>query len=59
MNIYFQTIPKGDWFCPDCKPKETKRSPRKERRRTFSQQESSDEEDEESEEEDRSVNCAL
>ena len=45
----FQNVPKGDWFCPDCKPKETKRSPRKGRSRTFSQEESSDEEEEEEE----------
>ncbi|XP_061168116.1 bromodomain adjacent to zinc finger domain protein 1A-like isoform X2 [Saccostrea echinata] len=46
-------VPKGDWFCPDCKPKETKRSPLKQRRRTFTENESEDEDDiEEDEEED-------
>ncbi|XP_022332598.2 bromodomain adjacent to zinc finger domain protein 1A-like [Crassostrea virginica] len=46
-------IPKGDWFCPDCKPKETKRSPLKQRRRTFTEDASEDEdmEDEQEEEE--------
>ena len=56
--VLFQNVPKGDWFCPDCRPKETKkRSPRKERRRTFSEHQSSDEEEDDDEEaEDRYCN---
>ncbi|XP_060068944.1 bromodomain adjacent to zinc finger domain protein 1A-like [Ylistrum balloti] len=46
-----KNVPSGDWYCPDCKPKETKRSPLKSRRRTFSEQ-SEDEEDDEEEEAD-------
>lgn len=44
-------VPKGDWFCPDCKPKETKRSPLKQRRRTFTEEEEEEEDMEEEEEE--------
>ncbi|KAL4238265.1 Bromodomain adjacent to zinc finger domain protein 1A [Mactra antiquata] len=40
-------IPQGEWFCPDCRPKDVKRSPRKGRRRTFSEHVSSDEEEQE------------
>ncbi|KAJ8308342.1 hypothetical protein KUTeg_013216 [Tegillarca granosa] len=43
IYLVIKTVPQGDWFCPDCRPKETKRSPRKGRRRTFS--EKSEEED--------------
>jgi len=39
-------VPAGEWFCPDCRPKEVK-SPRKGRRRAFSQEDSSEEEEEE------------
>lgn len=52
-----KTIPTGDWFCPDCRPKEIKRSPLKGRRKTFveesdrEEEESSDEEEESEEEE--------
>ncbi|XP_013387932.1 bromodomain adjacent to zinc finger domain protein 1A-like [Lingula anatina] len=42
-------VPKGDWYCPDCRPKVKLQSPRK-RRKTFSQS-SDEEEEEESEEE--------
>ena len=54
-ECFWQHIPKGDWFCPDCKPKETKRSPLKQRRRTFTEDASEDEdmEDEQEEEEER------
>jgi len=31
-----KSIPKGQWFCPDCKPKERVRSPRKKVRKSFS-----------------------
>jgi len=41
-----QQVPAGEWFCPDCRPKEVK-SPRKGRRRAFSQEDSSEEEEEE------------
>lgn len=40
-----KAIPSGDWFCPECKPKERVRSPKKKVRRTFSQTEDSDNED--------------
>jgi len=40
-----KSIPSGDWFCPECKPKERIRSPKKKVRRTFSQTEESDDED--------------
>jgi len=43
-------VPAGEWFCPDCRPKEVKLSPRKGRRRTFSEHVSSDEEEQEEEE---------
>merc|ERR1711874_589751 len=48
-----KSIPKGDWFCSDCKPKERIRSPKKKMRRVFSSTESDEEsEDEEEEEQD-------
>ncbi|XP_069119018.1 bromodomain adjacent to zinc finger domain protein 1A-like [Argopecten irradians] len=46
-----KNVPSGDWYCPDCKPKETKRSPLKNRRRTFSEQSEEEEEEEEEDEE--------
>ncbi|XP_052058413.1 bromodomain adjacent to zinc finger domain protein 1A-like [Mytilus californianus] len=46
-------VPTGDWFCPDCRPKEIKRSPLKGRRKTFVE-ESENEEKSSSEEEDDS-----
>ncbi len=27
-----KTVPEGEWFCPDCKPKNVDRTPRKIRR---------------------------
>ena len=30
-----KSIPSGDWFCPECKPKERVRSPRKKVRKSF------------------------
>jgi len=42
-----KTIPSGDWFCPECKPKERVRSPKKKVRRTFSQTEDSEEDPDE------------
>ena len=39
MFIYFQCVPTGDWFCPDCRPKEIKRSPLKGRRKKFVEEE--------------------
>merc|ERR1712106_727378 len=40
-----KSIPTGDWFCPDCKPKERTRSPKKKIRRVFSSTEDDTEED--------------
>merc|ERR1712096_396752 len=31
-----KSIPSGDWFCPECKPKERVRSPKKKVRKSFS-----------------------
>merc|ERR1719365_114827 len=44
-----KSIPEGDWFCPECKPKERVRSPRKKVRKSFSfhEEEASDEEEDE------------
>lgn len=49
-------IPDGDWFCPECKPKERNRSPKKKVRNMFSNKDQDsdddvDEEDDEQEEE--------
>lgn len=33
-TLCFQNIPKGDWFCPTCKPKE-KKTPAKKPRKVF------------------------
>jgi len=43
-----KAIPEGDWYCPECKPKERVRSPKKKVRKSFSLQEEveSDEEEE-------------
>jgi bromodomain adjacent to zinc finger domain protein 1A len=44
-----KTVPSGDWYCSDCKPKERVRSPKKTVRRVFSSTEEDDtEEDEDS-----------
>ena len=40
-----KVVPKGDWFCNDCKPKERMRSPKKKSRRVFSSAEDDDEVD--------------
>merc|ERR1711881_414337 len=42
-----KNVPSGDWFCPECKPKERVRSPKKKVRRTFSQTEDSEEDPDE------------
>lgn len=49
-----KSVPAGDWFCHDCKPKERVRSPKKKVRRVFSsteEEEDDEEEDNENEEE--------
>ena len=38
-----KAVPKGDWFCYDCKPKERVRSPKKKSRRVFSSAEDDEE----------------
>lgn len=43
-----KSVPQGDWYCHDCKPKERVRSPKKKSRRVFS----TTEEDEDVEDED-------
>ena len=40
-----KVVPKGDWFCNDCKPKERMRSPKKKSRRVFSSAEDDEEVD--------------
>jgi len=42
-----KNIPTGDWFCPECKPKERVRSPRKKVRKSFSINDLESDEDEE------------
>ena len=37
-----KVVPKGDWFCNDCKPKERMRSPKKKARRAFSAEDDED-----------------
>lgn len=54
--VYFQTIPKGDWFCNKCKPEEEivlERSSKKNRKifTEESEEEGDEDEDEEKEEE--------
>ncbi|XP_071081443.1 bromodomain adjacent to zinc finger domain protein 1A-like [Haliotis cracherodii] len=46
-----EKVPTGDWYCPNCKPKEVKRSPRKDRRKTFEEEEQEVEEEENDDEE--------
>uniref|UniRef100_F6VYS8 Bromodomain adjacent to zinc finger domain protein 1A n=2 Tax=Ciona intestinalis TaxID=7719 RepID=F6VYS8_CIOIN len=49
-------VPSGDWFCPDCKPRQSRISPRKVvRTKSFSQDESSDDEESEEEESEEDV----
>merc|ERR1712183_863702 len=38
-----KSIPSGDWFCPECKPKERVRSPKKKVRKSFNYTEDEDE----------------
>merc|ERR1712073_154011 len=42
-----KTIPEGEWFCPECKPKERVRSPKKKVRKSFSFHEVESDEEEE------------
>merc|ERR1711862_596428 len=46
-----KTIPSGDWYCPECKPKERVRSPKKKVRKSFSLHEEVGSDEEEQEEE--------
>merc|ERR1712128_196001 len=46
-----KTIPSGDWFCPECKPKERVRSPKKKVRKSFSYKEDGATEDDEDQDE--------
>ena len=45
-------VPEGDWFCPECRPKERIRSPKKKVRNMFQEKEDEEEDEEEEEEED-------
>lgn len=59
LSIFLQTVPEGDWFCPNCRPKEVRPSPRKGRQTYIaesddSESESEEEEEDEDEEEERS-----
>ena len=51
--LYHQNVPKGDWFCPECKIKQTPRSPNKKgkKRKAFTEEEEVVEEPQEPEEE--------
>merc|ERR1719228_747804 len=51
-----KTIPSGDWFCPECKPKERVRSPRKKVRKSFSFHEADSDEEEEDKASKKKVN---
>jgi len=42
-----KSIPEGDWFCPECKPKERVRSPKKKVRKSFSFHDAESDEEEE------------
>eukprot|EP00092_Neocalanus_flemingeri_P010571 GFUD01011387.1.p1 GENE.GFUD01011387.1~~GFUD01011387.1.p1 ORF type:complete len:1574 (+),score=621.92 GFUD01011387.1:101-4822(+) len=42
-------IPSGDWFCPECKPKERVRSPKKKMRKSFSVADATDDEEDQDE----------
>lgn len=46
-----KSIPSGDWFCPECKPKERVRSPKKKVRKSFSYKEDDATEDDEDQDE--------
>merc|ERR1719438_313840 len=46
-----KAIPEGDWYCPECKPKERVRSPKKKVRKSFSLHEEVGSDEEEQEEE--------
>lgn len=41
-----KTVPQGDWFCSDCKPKERVRSPKKKVRQVFSSVEDTEDDEE-------------
>ena len=46
-----KSIPEGDWYCKECKPKKRVMSPKKKTRRVFSHTEEEEEEEEEEKEE--------
>ena len=51
-----QTVPDGDWFCPNCRPKEVRPSPRKGRQAYIAESDDSDDSEEEEEEEEEDEN---
>ena len=53
LSLVFQKIPAGDWYCPNCRPKDIMRTPRKARRQS-SLRETEDEDDDDEEEDDSS-----
>jgi len=55
-RLWLQDVPRGDWYCPECRPKQV-RSRKASRRKSFYEEEESNEgEDEETQADDRLAN---
>ena len=46
-----KSIPQGDWYCNDCKPKDRVKTPKKKSRQVFSEEEHDEEKDDNEENE--------
>ena len=47
--IPLQSVPRGDWYCPDCRPKDLVRTPLKRRKSSLFDEETEEEEESEAE----------
>jgi uncharacterized Zn finger protein (UPF0148 family) len=45
MTCNVQSVPEGDWFCPNCRPKSVVATPRKSRKSTVTEESSESEEE--------------
>ena len=46
-----KSVPQGDWYCNDCKPKDRVKTPKKKSRQGFSEEDNEDEKEEKEDDE--------
>ena len=46
-----KSVPQGDWYCNDCKPKDRVKTPKKKSRQVFSEEDNEDEKEEKEDDE--------